>query len=177
MRPCNDLESLTLCASWSSVLQSCVCPPMAGVEANQPSVGASSNDLTPPYAPDRRNFVYRFLQECIRLVAPIYLRYRARGVEHVPARGPALLVVNHQSFLDPVMAGLRIDRPLRFLARSSLYRGPLIRALFDKLYVIPLNRDAASSATIRQAARELEQGHLIGIFPEGTRSEDGRIGT
>jgi 1-acyl-sn-glycerol-3-phosphate acyltransferase len=132
----------------------------------------------PPAAPDadRENALYRFLQLCLRVVVPVYFRYRARGLEHVPRRGAALFLVNHQSFLDPLMVGIPLSRPVRFLARDTLYRGPLIRAFLNKVYAIPVNRDAASSTTIRQAARQLQQGFLVGIFPEGTRSSDGRIG-
>jgi 1-acyl-sn-glycerol-3-phosphate acyltransferase len=148
---------------------------MAGVRAKrQQAVTVSSGD--PPAAPDRENALYRFLQLCLRVVVPAYFRYRARGLEHVPRRGAALFVVNHQSFLDPLMVGIPLSRPVRFLARDTLYRGPLIRAFLNKVYAIPVNRDAASSTTIRQAARQLQQGFLVGIFPEGTRSSDGRIG-
>jgi 1-acyl-sn-glycerol-3-phosphate acyltransferase len=126
--------------------------------------------------PDPRNRLYHFLQFCLQLTVPVYFRFQARGVEHVPERGPALLVVNHQSFLDPLMVGIPISRPVRFLARDTLYRGRLLRAFLNKVYAIPVNRDAASSTTIRQAASQLKQGFLVGIFPEGTRSTDGEIG-
>ncbi len=151
---------------------------MAGAEVNRQSpVGEpATDDRTPSYEPDSRNRVYWFLQTSVALFAPLYFRFRVRGLENVPKQGPALLVANHQSFLDPVMVGLQLKRPIRFLARTTLYRGPLIRFVFDKLCTIPLNRDSASTATIRQATAELRQGHLIGVFPEGTRSQDGRIG-
>src|SRR5580704_413768 len=150
---------------------------MAGVRAKrQQAITVSPGD--PPDAPDadREDALYRFLQLCLRVVVPVYFRYRARGLEHVPRRGAALFLVNHQSFLDPLMVGIPLSRPVRFLARDTLYRGPLIRAFLNKVYAIPVNRDAASSTTIRQAARQLQQGFLVGIFPEGTRSSDGRIG-
>src|SRR5579862_5270511 len=146
---------------------------MTGVEANEEQPSATSTTERGALAnpnPDPQNGVYRFLQICLRVVAPVYFRFQARGVENVPQRGPALLVVNHQSFLDPVLVAIPISRPVRFLARDSLYRGPLLRALFDKVYAIPINRGAASSATIRQATSQLQKGFLVGIFPEGTRS-------
>jgi len=152
---------------------------MAGVEANRGQPGATSETERSAQEspnPDPRNGLYRFLQICLRGLTPAYFRFQARGVDNVPERGPALLVVNHQSFLDPVMVGIPISRPVRFLARDTLYRGPLIRALFDKIYAIPINRGAASAATIRQATSQLQQGYLVGIFPEGTRSADGEIG-
>jgi 1-acyl-sn-glycerol-3-phosphate acyltransferase len=152
---------------------------MAGVQANREQAAtepATDRSAAPNASPDPRNRLYHFLQFCLQLTVPVYFRFQARGIEHVPGRGPALFVVNHQSFLDPVMAGLALSRPVRFLARDTLYRGPLIRAFLNKVYAIPVNRDSASSTTIRQAAAQLRQGFLVGIFPEGTRSVDGQIG-
>jgi 1-acyl-sn-glycerol-3-phosphate acyltransferase len=168
----------TLGVGLSSVLFRVFCVPMAGAEANrQFPVGAPATDDRPPsYEPDPRNRVYWFLQTSVALIAPLYFRYRVRGIENVPKTGPALVVANHQSFLDPVMVGLWLKRPVRFLARTTLYRGPIIRFVFEKLCTIPLNRDAASTASIRQATAELRKGHMIGVFPEGTRSQDGCIG-
>src|SRR5580700_6530014 len=121
---------------------------MAAVQANRQPAGPESttdrNSLSNA-DPDRRNWVYHFLQSCLQLTVPLYLRFRARGVEHVPKRGPALFVVNHQSFLDPMMVGIPISRPLRFLARDTLFRQPLMRAFLKKVYAIPVNRNSASS--------------------------------
>jgi 1-acyl-sn-glycerol-3-phosphate acyltransferase len=153
---------------------------MAAVHPSADPAGRASEPgrLAAPSAnPDPRNRVYHFFQTCLRIVYPIYFRYQARGLEHVPKQGPALFVVNHQSFLDPIMVGLSLSRPVRFLARDTLYRAPLARAFLNKIYTIPLKRDAASSTTIRMAVSQLQQGFLVGIFPEGTRSSDGLIGT
>ena len=152
---------------------------MAGVQANREQ--ASPESTTDQNAlhtanPDPRNGLYHFLQLCLQLTVPVYLRFRARGVEHVPKSGPALFVVNHQSFLDPMMVGIPISRPLRFLARDTLFRQPLMRAFLKKVYAIPVNRDSASSTTIRQAAAQLQRGFFVGIFPEGTRSTNGELG-
>jgi 1-acyl-sn-glycerol-3-phosphate acyltransferase len=87
-----------------------------------------------------------------------------------------LLVINHQSFLDPLFAAVFLDRPVVYLARDSLFRVPLLGWLLRREYVIAINRQAASSSSIRLAAEKLQQGHLVGIFPEGTRSRDGEIG-
>jgi 1-acyl-sn-glycerol-3-phosphate acyltransferase len=149
---------------------------MAGVQAiQQPSI-ADPTDSADPSDSDRLNAVYRSLQIFCRLTAPLFFRFRARGLEHVPERGPALFVVNHQSFLDPMLVAIPLTRPIRFLARDTLYRGPVSRKILKLLCTIPVNRNAASSATIRAAASKLQQGLFVGIFPEGTRSENRQIG-
>ena len=136
-------------------------------------------ESTPP--PDlgsalNRSAVWLFFQIPMQLFFRIWLRYRARGFEHLPATGGALLLSNHQSFLDPLMVGLLIDRPVSYLARDSLFRVPVLGWVLRHTYVMPLNREGGSSAAIRETLRRLEQGFLVGIFPEGTRSADGSLG-
>lgn len=127
-------------------------------------------------SPDRPNRLWRFLRLFLRFLFPIWFRFRARGAAKVPRHGPALLVINHQSFLDSMMVGTPLDRPVSFLARDSLFRVPAIGWMFRHSYVMAVNREAASSSSLRLAADRLKQGFLVGIFPEGTRSSDGQIG-
>jgi 1-acyl-sn-glycerol-3-phosphate acyltransferase len=105
-----------------------------------------------------------------------WLRYRSRGMEKIPATGGGLLLINHQSYLDPMLAGLPLTRPISYLARDSLFRVPLIGWILRHTHVKPINREAASSAVIRETVQRMEQGFLCGVFPEGTRSADGKVG-
>lgn len=113
----------------------------------------------------------------LQIVLAIWLRYRARGVAHIPAEGGGLLLANHQSYLDPVLVGLPLRRPVCYLARSSLFDVPLIGWILRHTYVMPLSRDTGGAAGIRETLRRLEEGCLVGIFPEGTRSADGTLAT
>ncbi len=101
--------------------------------------------------------------------AAFWFNYRARGLEHLPAESGAMLLINHRSFVDPILAGLPIDRPVSFVARHNLFNVPLLGRLLRRTYVIPLNRDAAGTASLREIIRRLEHGFLVGMFPEGTR--------
>jgi 1-acyl-sn-glycerol-3-phosphate acyltransferase len=123
----------------------------------------------------RRNGVWWVLQAIIQNFFAFWLRYRARGIENLP-RGPALLIANHQSFLDPLLIGLPLSRPVSFLARDTLFRVPVIRWILRKTYVMPIRRDAAGTESLRLSLKRLEEGYLVGVFPEGTRSRDGRLG-
>ncbi len=125
---------------------------------------------------DRPNWHWRFLRSLARLAFPICFRYRARGIEIIPRRGAALLLINHQSFLDPLLVGVPLVRPVSYLARDSLFRVPIVGWILRNTYVMPINRESASSTSLRLAAGRLKQGFLVGVFPEGTRSADGRIG-
>jgi 1-acyl-sn-glycerol-3-phosphate acyltransferase len=106
----------------------------------------------------------------------IWLRYRARGVERLPTSGGGLLLANHQSYLDPLLVGLPLRRPVSYLARDSLFRVPVVGWILRNTYVMPLNRDSGGAAGFRETLRRLEDGFLVGVFPEGTRSPDGSLG-
>lgn len=137
---------------------------------------ATSPAAEPLPHPTRRNRVWRTLQILMQVFFTIWLRYRARGMDRLPADGGGLVVINHQSFLDPMLVGLPLKRPISFLARDSLFRVPLIGWILRNTYVMPISRESASSATIKQAVARMKHGFLVGIFPEGTRSSSGEIG-
>jgi 1-acyl-sn-glycerol-3-phosphate acyltransferase len=138
----------------------------------------TTESLSPPSLPDpivanAHWQGYRFL---LRVFFCFWLKYRARGMEHLPTAGGALLLINHQSFVDPLLAGLPFQRPVSYLARDSLFRVPVIGWILGRTYVMPISREAASTASLREAIRRLDHGFYVGIFPEGTRTETGEVG-
>jgi 1-acyl-sn-glycerol-3-phosphate acyltransferase len=128
-------------------------------------------------SPLRRNWVWYICQVILGVVFTVWLRYRARGVERIPTAGGGLLLTNHQSFLDPLLVGLPLRRPVSFLARDTLFKIPVIGWILRHTYVMPLRRETGGAAGIRETLRRIDQGFLVGIFPEGTRSVDGSLGT
>ena len=126
--------------------------------------------------PTRRNWLWASCQLLLRIVFTLWLRYRARGVEKIPASGGGLVLVNHQSFLDPLLVGLPLSRPVSYLARDSLFRVPVIGWILRNTYVMPISREAASTSSIKAAVERMRHGFLVGIFPEGTRSTNGDVG-
>ncbi|MGY1710224.1 lysophospholipid acyltransferase family protein [Geodermatophilus sp. SYSU D00758] len=123
--------------------------------------------------PDPRDRPYRLV---IRLVLVVFrllgLRFDVRGAEHVPASGPAVVCSNHVSYLDFTFLGLAAlprRRLVRFMAKESVFRhrvsGPLMRAMRH----IPVDRRAGAAA-FDAAVRALEDGHVVGVFPEATIS-------
>ena len=127
-------------------------------------------------APLERNLPWRSFQWFMQVVSCFWLRYRAAGMERISPQSGALLLITHQSHLDPLMVGLPLQRPISYLARDSLFKVPLVGWMLRNTYTIPLNREAASTSSMREAIRRAEHGFLVGIFPEGTRSDDGKIG-
>lgn len=123
----------------------------------------------------RPNLFWRFCRSLIRNLCVFWLDYRARGQELAPGGG-ALILANHESFLDPLLVALPLEPPVSYLARHSLFAVPVLGGILRLTYVMPINRDSASSASIREAVRRIREGYLVGIFPEGTRSIDGQLG-
>jgi 1-acyl-sn-glycerol-3-phosphate acyltransferase len=87
-----------------------------------------------------------------------------------------LLAANHQSFLDPVLVGMAIDRPVHYLARSGLFAPPGFGRLIRGLGAHPLQRGKVDSSALRTAMNILRGGEPLLLFPEGTRTRDGSVG-
>lgn len=117
---------------------------------------------------------YRLTQWVVGGVSRVYFRVRRRGMKNMPAEGPVVLLANHQSHLDPLLIGCFMPRPLGYLARDTLFQGilgPMIRA-YD---AIPIDRDGSGLAGIRATLKRVKQGDAVLMFPEGTRSQDGKL--
>ncbi|MBN1419703.1 MAG: 1-acyl-sn-glycerol-3-phosphate acyltransferase [Planctomycetes bacterium] len=121
--------------------------------------------------------VYRICRWLCRVATVLPFDLRAYGIENVPASGGAIIVSNHQSYVDPVLIGVVLPRRLSFVAREGLFRVPLLGALLRGLGARPVDRTAASRSTLAAAVEIVGAGGLLTIFPEGSRSRDGRIGT
>jgi len=109
---------------------------------------------------------------CFPLVK-IYLRLRVEQEEWIPRRGAALIVANHASFLDPIVLGSACPRKIHFIVLQSMYDLYRLRWFYWGMQAIPVRAEENDSRAIRQALRCLRRGDLVGIFPEGGRSEDG----
>jgi 1-acyl-sn-glycerol-3-phosphate acyltransferase len=103
-----------------------------------------------------------------------YIRIKTYGKENFPESGPFLFAVNHASALDPPMAGVVIPGESYFLARQTLFQG-LGRWLLPRLGAFPVRRGEPDRRAIRFAVKALNQGTPLIMFPEGTRSTDGRV--
>lgn len=119
------------------------------------------------------------------IVGPFMLsvfRPWVRGRENVPESGPVIFASNHLSFIDSVFLPLVVDRPIRFLAKSEYFtgrgaKGWLIKRFFLAIGQLPIDRSGgkASEASLHGGLEHLAEGGQLGIYPEGTRSPDGRL--
>jgi 1-acyl-sn-glycerol-3-phosphate acyltransferase len=116
--------------------------------------------------------VYRLL---ILVFWPLkwWCRLEVRGIERIPRAGAVLVVSNHDSWMDPLALGAAImtrDRPLRFLAKASLWHTWIQRVLLDGMGQIPIERGIGDMQAMQAAIDALDAGDAVGIFPEGTIS-------
>lgn len=144
---------------------------------SQPHSPANAPNTAPtPAQPQlERNLIWIVLRFLFRIFCSTWLRVSVSGTEQLNLQTGGLLLLNHQSFLDPLVAAVWLPRPVCFLARDNLFRIPLLGSLLRNTFVIPISREAARTSSIRAALTQLEQGFLVGIFPEGTRSETGEV--
>ncbi len=112
----------------------------------------------------------------------VIFRPWSRGRKNVPRRGPVILVSNHLSFADHFFGPMPLRRKVIFLAKSEYFtgkgiKGLLSRAFFSGVGQIPIDRTGgdASERALRSGLRVLAEGNVLGIYPEGTRSPDGRL--
>ena len=117
--------------------------------------------------------LYALVKAVVFALMRLLFRLEARNPGRVPAAGPALLVANHSSVLDPPLIGSVSRRRLAFLAKAELFRIPVFGALLRRLGARPLRREGADPAAMRTALRVLEAGGALLVFPEGTRGPEG----
>jgi len=121
-------------------------------------------------------FLMRFL---IWVLVNIMYRVRVRGLENIPERGPALIVCNHVSFMDPLVIGGTVRRPVRFVMDHNIFKVPVLNFIFRTARAIPIapaheDPEALQKAFDRVDA-ELADGEVVCIFPEGKLTKDGEM--
>ena len=121
-------------------------------------------------------FLIRFL---IWVVTRIMYRIRVEGMSHLPKEGPAILVCNHVSFVDWMIIGGTVKRPVRFVMDHSFFKGWLVKRILTRGKVIPIASAKEDPARLEEAFRriseELNDGELVCIFPEGRITKDGKL--
>jgi len=125
---------------------------------------------------------YRIVRWLVLVVFRVLWRPRVTGLEHIPPHGAIIVASNHLSFIDSVVIPLAVPRRVRFLAKAEYFEGRsltgrVIAMFFRAVDAVPVRRDSRrdSMASLETALDVLRDGHAFGIYPEGTRSRDGRL--
>ena len=123
-----------------------------------------------------QKIIYQLVSQVI--IFPIYkLLFRGIliGRENIPKKGSFILVSNHGSLLDPPLLGHAVGRNISFMAKSELFRIPLIGFIIKSCGAYPVKRGIVDKTTIKIACKKLSNNDSIGIFIDGTRQKDGRV--
>ncbi len=119
---------------------------------------------------------YRLLKVALTPLFHLLWRVRVEGREHVPAQGAALVAANHQSFCDSLFLPLVVPRTVTFLAKAEYFDSPKTAWFFRAVGQIPVRRASEETErALETAADALAEGRVVAVYPEGTRSLDGRV--
>ena len=121
------------------------------------------------------SFVYWVTWSVCRFVYATFFRWRVIHPERVPVTGSVILAANHASFIDPPLVGCGLPRPINYLARDTLFRFPGIGWYLRALNAVPVDREGGGGPGLKAILDRLLKGGGIVLFPEGTRTADGRL--
>jgi 1-acyl-sn-glycerol-3-phosphate acyltransferase len=122
------------------------------------------------------SFVYQALRAPARAALGRWFDLRVEGLEHLPTQGPYIVAANHHNYLDGVVLAVALPQPIAFLVMPRVWRAtPLHPLLHRRIGSILLNLERPDVAALRQALRALDDGRVVGIFPEGPFSVRGRL--
>lgn len=110
-----------------------------------------------------------------RLFFKLYCRWSVYNAERVPPSGAVILASNHASFLDPPLVGSALKRDINYLARENLFKLPMANWALQRCNAVPVDREGGGAKGLRMILDRLRNGGGIILFPEGTRTRDGKL--
>lgn len=118
---------------------------------------------------------YKICANISAVIARGVFWFRAYGTENIPSEGGCLIAMNHESYLDPPLAGISAPRELFYLARKSLLKWPVVGRILPSLNVIPVDQERADMSALKTVIKHIRAGEGTVIFPEGSRTPDGTL--
>lgn len=109
------------------------------------------------------------------IIAKVFFRVKVIGHSNIPKKGGVIIASNHVSYLDPPFVGCVISRRVNYMARDDLFRNSVFAWILRKWKAFPVKRGTGDRGAIKEAVRRLKKGEPMLLFPEGTRSRDGRL--
>ena len=126
---------------------------------------------------EQNKIVYWGTYVVLNLLSGIVMKFRAIGVENLPAEGGVIIAPNHLTYWDPPLTAIGINsRMICFMGKESLFNKPVFSWYIRKIGTFPVKRGVADVKAIKTALKLLKSGSAVLMFPEGTRSSDGNVG-
>ena len=120
--------------------------------------------------------VYTIAWYLCRWIARAFFALEIKGAEHVPEAGPVILAPNHVSYVDPVLIAISVRRPVHFMAKKELFRNRVVAWFLRALQGFPITRERVDPSSVKHTLCLLAAGHVVVIFPEGTRGDGQTLG-
>ena len=118
---------------------------------------------------------YRFGYKLSWFLARLFFSFEVTGRDKIPNHGGCILAMNHESYLDPPLAGICAFRPIHYLARKTLLEWPVLGPIFPKVNVVPVDQDRADMSALKTIIKLVRHGECAIVFPEGARTLDGNL--
>jgi 1-acyl-sn-glycerol-3-phosphate acyltransferase len=125
---------------------------------------------------EESSFLFLLGRQMFRIMFKLFYRYCIEGSQNIPSTGGAVIAPNHISFFDPTLTGAAMKRPLYFMAKKELFDIPVLGWTIKQTNAFPVKRGVQDTSAVRHAFSLLEKGRLLLMFPEGSRSRDGKLG-
>lgn len=123
----------------------------------------------------KANTSWKGLQGIARIATTLLFDLKVYGMDRLPLEGGVLVVSNHQSYLDPVLLAVRSRRPLSYMAKSELFGNRFFAWFIRSLGAFPVKQGAGDVRAMKEAIERAQAGDALTMFPEGSRTEDGRL--
>ncbi len=114
--------------------------------------------------------LYSFARVVFVLYFALFNRVKIKGLENVPSKGPLLLFANHPSALDMFLIAAYMKRRVHYMAKVELFKNPILAFLLKRVGAFPVSRGKGDVGSVKTVYKLLEQGEVVGVFPEGTRT-------
>jgi 1-acyl-sn-glycerol-3-phosphate acyltransferase len=150
-------------------------PPTTRLSQSPPTRAAAPDGDGGDVYDERPSPIWKLAQTLVRVWSSVWFDLKVYGIKNVPRTGGALIVSNHQSYLDPALLGARLPRPMSYMAKSELFEHRSLAWLIRSLGAFPVRQGAGDVRAIKETVHRLREGRILNIFPEGSRTETGEI--
>lgn len=123
-----------------------------------------------------KNFIYQSIRLFLLAIFKIFFRIKVNGKDNLPKDGGVIIMSNHISAYDPPLLAAIFDRPVRFMAKKELFENPVMRFVLFLADSFPVDRSRTDITAVKKALSVLKNDEVLGLFPEGTRRPEGKLG-